>query len=182
MRADKALIHVCCAHCAAYTLLFWQKQGYHVEAFWYNPNIHPQEEYYRRLESTKKLLDEVGLPLIIYPDYQPSAYFDAICGIEKERCKGCFCLRLEQTVTTALEKRFTAFSSSLLISPHQEHDSILLTGNKLAEEHGICFLYSDLRRRYSDSRVITKHRDLYRQEYCGCIFSKQEKDSPRNAL
>lgn len=179
MMVDSVLVHVCCAHCAAYTIRFWQKQGYRVEAFWYNPNIHPEEEHRLRLEATVKLLDEEGVPFVIDPDYQPSVYFDAVRGREKDRCKSCFRLRLEKTVNIALERGFNAFSSSLLISPHQEHENILLTGNMLAEARGIRFLYSDLRRRYSDSRVITKHRSLYRQEYCGCQFSKQERFSSR---
>ncbi|MDD5605499.1 MAG: epoxyqueuosine reductase QueH [Dehalococcoidales bacterium] len=177
MIVDSVLVHVCCAHCAAYTLDFWQKQGYRVEAFWYNPNIHPEEEYQLRMDATRRLLEGTGIPLKIYSDYQPSEYFDAVRGQSEERCKSCFRLRLGQTAAVALERGFTAFSSSLLISPHQQHENLLSIGNALAEIRGIRFLYSDLRRRYSDSRVMTKHRDLYRQEYCGCQYSKQERFS-----
>ena len=176
MMVDSVLVHVCCAHCAAYTLSFWKKQGYRSEALWYNPNIHPEEEHLLRLQATKKLLEEMRVPLTVYPSYQPSDYFDALNGNQVQRCLNCFRLRLGKTAQIALENGFGGFSSTLLISPHQEHDNILAMGDELGLEHGIAFLYSDLRRRYSDSRVMTKPRDLYRQNYCGCIYSKQERD------
>ena len=179
MMTASVLVHICCAHCAAYTMAFWKNQNYQVEAFWYNPNIHPEEEYYHRLKATQTLLEEEGLPIIISPDYQPSTYFDSVGSQKENRCRRCFRLRLGQTARKAMELGFSAFTSSLLISPHQEHDNILLIGDELAETNGIVFLYSDLRRRYSDSRVMTKHRGLYRQEYCGCEFSKQERFSSR---
>jgi len=156
----KVLIHVCCAHCAAYTVEHWRQQGWEVGGFWYNPNIHPYTEHQQRLESMKSLAQEIDLPLIID---------------EEERCRYCFVLRLAKTAETARQHGFDAFTTTLLISPHQKHDLIQETGSKIAAEYGPEFLYADLRKRYSDSRHITKPLNLYRQQYCGCVYSEWER-------
>jgi predicted adenine nucleotide alpha hydrolase (AANH) superfamily ATPase len=171
----KLLIHVCCAHCAAYTAEYWRGQYYEVTGFWYNPNIHPLTEYQQRLESMKSLAKEINLPLIISPDYDVIEYFRRVVGHEDERCRHCFELRLTKTAEKAREKGFDGFTTTLLISPHQKHDLIKEIGDKIASEKGVSFLYADLRKRYSDSRHITKPMNLYRQQYCGCLFSEFER-------
>lgn len=102
-------------------------------------------------------------------------YLRQVVGHESERCRYCFRLRLKKTVTTAREKGFDAFTTTLLISPHQEHDLLRQVGGDLAQEMGLDFLYTDLRRRYSDSRRLTKNLNLYRQQYCGCLYSEWER-------
>jgi len=174
MNAEGVLVHVCCAHCSAYTLQFWQRQGYRVAAFWFNPNIHPVEEHELRLAALKELAAEMQIPLHISPGYDAGIYFSSIGQNQAGRCPLCFQLRLEQTAREARKRGFGAFSTSLLISPHQQHDDLMLEGYEIAQKTGLVFLYSDLRRRYSDSRVMTKNRHLYRQHYCGCIFSRHE--------
>jgi predicted adenine nucleotide alpha hydrolase (AANH) superfamily ATPase len=171
----KVLLHVCCAHCAAYTVAHWRQQGYEINAFWYNPNIHPYIEHQQRLESMEKLAQEIDLPLIIAAGYDMPEYFRRVVGHEEKRCRKCFDLRLAKTAETAKDKNFDAFTTTLLISPHQQHDTLRETGEKVARETGIEFLYADLRKRYSDSRHITKPMDLYRQQYCGCIYSEWER-------
>jgi epoxyqueuosine reductase len=172
---SKVLIHLCCAHCAAYTIAHWRKEGLETSGFWYNPNIHPFTEHNNRLESIKKLAENLCLPLIIAPDYDMLEYFRRVAGHESERCRYCFELRLIKTAATARENGFDAFTTTLLISPHQKHETILAIGNKVATEQGVEFLYTDLRKRYSDSRHITKPMDLYRQQYCGCVYSEWER-------
>ena len=171
----KALVHVCCAHCAAYTLEHWQQQGYDLSAFWYNPNIHPYTEHQQRLYSMQSLAKKIDIPLLITPGYDMIEYFRRVAGNETERCRLCFELRLSKTAEVAREKGFDAFTSTLLISPHQRHDILKETGDKIAGEYGVEFLYADLRKRYSDSRHITKPMDLYRQQYCGCVYSEWER-------
>jgi predicted adenine nucleotide alpha hydrolase (AANH) superfamily ATPase len=171
----KVLIHVCCAHCAAYTSEYWRGQGYEVGGFWYNPNIHPFTEHKQRLESMEALAKETNLALIVSPDYDIVEYFRRVAGHETERCHYCFELRLNKTAEAALKNGFNAFTTTLLISPHQKHELIKKVGEKVAEEKGIEFLYADLRKRYSDSRHITKPMNLYRQQYCGCLFSEWER-------
>lgn len=171
----KVLLHVCCAHCAAYSIEHWKREGYGVSAFWYNPNIHPYYEHKYRLESMEKLAKEIDLPLITSEGYDMPEYFRRVAGKEQQRCQICFDLRLGVTADIARENGFDAFSSTLLISPHQQHETLLETGNRIAEDTQIEFLYADLRKRYSDSRHITKPMDLYRQQYCGCIYSEWER-------
>ncbi len=172
---NKLLIHSCCAHCTAYTADYWQKQGYEVSLFWYNPNIHPYTEHQHRLEAIKALAQEMNLPILIEEGYDIVAYFRQIAGHEAERCRYCFGIRLSKTAETAHQKGFDSFTTTLLISPHQKHDLLKEIGNSIAEEKGIEFLYADLRKRYSDSRHITKGMNLYRQQYCGCIYSEWER-------
>ena len=169
------LIHSCCAHCAAYTVDYWRQQGYEVSALWYNPNIHPYVEHQHRLDAMKSLAQEVSLPLIITEEYGIIDYFRQVVGHESQRCQYCFRLRLSKTVETARQRGFNAFTTTLLISPHQKHDLLQEIGNKLAEEKGVDFLYVDLRKRYSESRRMTKRQNLYRQQYCGCVYSEWER-------
>jgi predicted adenine nucleotide alpha hydrolase (AANH) superfamily ATPase len=171
----KLLIHSCCAHCAAYTVEYWREQGHDVSAFWYNPNIHPYLEHQHRLEAMQSLAEKMNLPLITAEGYDMIEYFRQVVGHEAERCKYCFKLRLSKTADAAKEMGFDAFTTTLLISPQQKHELIKAAGEELAKEKGVDFLYADLRKRYSDSRHITKPMELYRQQYCGCIYSEWER-------
>ncbi len=169
------LVHCCCAHCAAYTVDYWREQGYEVSALWYNPNIHPYMEHQHRLESMKSLAQEIDLPLIVTEGYDMIDYFRQVVGHESQRCPHCFNLRLSKTAEIARQNGFNAFTTTLLISPQQKHDIIRETGNRIADEQGLEFLYADLRKRYSDSRHLTKPLNLYRQQYCGCVYSEWER-------
>jgi len=177
MNAGSVLVHCCCAHCAAYTLGYWRGQGYDASAFWYNPNIHPYTEHQNRLEAMKKLAENLSFPLIVAEGYDIAGYFRRVAGNEGQRCLPCFRLRLEKTAGEALKLGFTGFTSTLLISHQQKHDLLKQAGEEAAGEKGIVFLYADLRKRYSDSRHITKPMELYRQQYCGCVFSEYERYS-----
>lgn len=168
------LVHSCCAHCAAYTIDYWRGQGYEVSALWYNPNIHPYMEHQRRLEAMKSLAQKMNFSLII-EGYDIISYFRQVVGQESQRCQHCFRLRLSKTAEIASKTDFNAFTTTLLISPHQKHDLLREVGNQIAEERGIDFLYADLRKYYSESRHITKPLNLYRQQYCGCIYSEWER-------
>jgi predicted adenine nucleotide alpha hydrolase (AANH) superfamily ATPase len=172
---SKVLVHVCCAHCAAYTVEHWRRQGHEVVGFWYNPNIHPYMEHQQRLESMKSLAQRMDLPLIIAQEYDIIEYFRRVAGHEEERCRYCFELRLAKTAETARQQGFNAFTTTLLISPQQKHELIQKIGQKVAGEQGVEFYYADLRKRYSDSRHLTKPLELYRQQYCGCVYSEWER-------
>ncbi len=169
------LVHSCCAHCAAYTASHWRQQGYEVSALWYNPNIHPYTEHQHRLEAMQTLALTMNLPLIVTSGYDIIDYFRQVVGHESQRCQHCFRLRLSKTAETAQQTGFDAFTTTLLISPHQKHDLLQEIGNDLAEERGIDFLYADLRKRYSDSRRMTKPMGLHHQQYCGCVYSEWER-------
>ena len=169
------LVHSCCAHCAAYPIDYWRQQGYEVSVLWYNPNIHPYTEHQHRLEAMKSLAQQVDLPVIVNEGYDIIDYFRQVAGHESQRCQYCFRLRLSKTVEVAHQMGFNAFTTTLLISPHQKHDLLHEVGNELAREKGIDFLYIDLRKRYSDSRRMTKPLNLHRQQYCGCVYSEWER-------
>ncbi len=175
MKKASVLVHCCCAHCSAYSVEYWRQQGYKTTAFWYNPNIHPYSEHRQRLSSMRSLSKQLDFPLMEIEGYDIIRYFQAVNGKEEERCRHCFRLRLQKTAGTALEWGFYAFTSSLLISPHQEHDLLAEIGRDIAAETSIEFLYADLRKRYSESRHITKPLDFYRQQYCGCLYSEWER-------
>jgi hypothetical protein len=179
VKRKKVLIHSCCAHCAAYTVSYWRQQGYEASALWYNPNIHPYTEHQHRLEAMQSLAQEVKLPLIVFEGYGIIDYFRQVVGHESERCQYCFRLRLSKTAETAKAIGFDAFTTTLFISPQQKHELIREIGSELAREKGIEFLYADLRKRYSDSRHMTKPLNLYRQQYCGCIYSEWERYANR---
>lgn len=169
------LLHCCCAHCAAYTVDFWRQQQYEISALWYNPNIHPYTEHEQRLSAMKSLAQTVKLPLIVIEGYDIIAYFRQVVGHESQRCQFCFRLRLARTAAVASQQGFTAFTTTLLISPQQKHGLIHQIGDEIAAQQGIPFLYADLRQRYANSRHITKGLNLYRQQYCGCVYSEWER-------
>jgi len=169
------LVHSCCAHCAAYTVNYWRQQGYEVSSLWYNPNIHPYTEHQHRLLAMQSLAQEIKLPLVAVGGYDMIDYFRQVVGHETERCQYCFRLRLSKTAEIARQRGFDAFTTTLLISPHQKHELIREIGDDVARERGVDFLYADLRKRYSESRHMTKPLDLYRQQYCGCVYSEWER-------
>lgn len=168
-------VHACCAHCTAYTVEHFRQEGFEVTALWYNPNIHPYTEHQNRLAAVKTLAETRDFHLIIVPGYDFIPYLHAVSGREGARCELCFRLRLQKTAKEALEQGARNFSSSLLISPHQDHELVKMVGQEIAQSTGAAFVYADLRKRYSDSRHITKPMELYRQQYCGCIYSEYER-------
>jgi len=169
------LVHCCCAHCAAYTVDYWRQQGYEVSGLWYNPNVHPYLEHQSRLGAMESFAQEVALPLFVVEGYDLVEYFRQVVGHESDRCRYCYRLRLSRTARIARLMCFGAFTTTLLISSQQKHDILLEVGNELAREKGVYFLYADLRKYYSDSRHMTKPLNLYRQQYCGCVYSEWER-------
>lgn len=172
---SKVLVHACCAHCTAYTVEHFRQEGCDVSALWYNPNIHPYLEHQNRLAAMQALADNLSVPLIVTEGYDFVHYLRAISGHEDARCNHCFRLRLQKTAETALAQGIPTFSTSLLISPHQDHELLKRMGEEIAAGAGVSFMYADLRKRYSDSRHITKPMELYRQQYCGCLYSEYER-------
>ncbi|MCL2679181.1 MAG: epoxyqueuosine reductase QueH [Dehalococcoidia bacterium] len=171
----KLLVHACCAHCTAYTIEYWRKQGHAVTAVWYNPNIHHFTEHNLRLEAMSGMALALSFQLVVIAGYDFKEYFRRVAGDEADRCRHCFDMRLDRVAAKAAEDGFEAFTTSLLISPHQKHELVNQSGEKASARSGVAFLSADLRKRYSDSRRITKPLELYRQQYCGCIYSEVER-------
>jgi len=173
--AVKLLLHTCCAHCTAYTVEYWRALGYEVVGLWFNPNIHPFAEHNLRLEAAQKLAGRLDFQLVVLEGYDFKEYFRCVIGHETARCSICFNLRFGRVAYQAAEMGIGIFSSSLLISPHQQHATAKKAGEQAAVKNGVQFLYADLRKHYSDSRRITKPIELYRQQYCGCVYSEYER-------
>jgi hypothetical protein len=146
-----------------------------VSGFWYNPNIHSFTEHRQRLESAQVFARKANLPLIVREGYDVIDYFRRVVGHEGERCRDCFRLRLSLTASAARESGFDAFSTTLLISPYQEHELLREIGEEVAREQGVPFHYEDLRPGFRESQLMAKELELYRQKYCGCLYSEWER-------
>ncbi len=173
----RILLHICCGPCGTYTIERLREEGFQVTGFWYNPNIHPWQEHQRRRESAQKYAEAVDLPVIWYEKYEMPLYLRAVVGHERfrERCRICYRLRLEKTARVAAENDFDAFTTTLLISPHQDQALIRQIGEEVAEVRGVAFYFENFRRGWSERGRLTHEHDLYRQQYCGCIYSEWER-------
>jgi epoxyqueuosine reductase len=170
----KILLHICCGPCATATVKKLKEEGFLVTGFFYNPNIHPNWEYKKRLKEAKKLALNNDIKLII-AEYQPVEYFNAICGFEEKksnRCLKCWELRIEATAKKAVELGIGNIATTLRISPYQDQPKLLKLLEKITKEYGIDFYQNELTECFRDSIKISKEQDMYRQKYCGCIFSK----------
>jgi predicted adenine nucleotide alpha hydrolase (AANH) superfamily ATPase len=175
----KILFHICCGNCALYPVKLLRAEGHDFTGFWYNPNIQPFDEYQLRLASLKKLSDEWRIDIFYDEQYRPEEFFESVNGFihpVPERCKFCYTLRLEKAAAKARDEGFEAFSTTLLISPYQDFEQITATGKKLADKYNIHFYMQDFRPYFRDAMSFAKELGLYRQKYCGCIFSKLERE------
>lgn len=172
----KLLLHICCAPCATATAQAWRADGAEIAGTYFNPNIHPFAEHEQRLATLKSYAGEIGLPLIGDPLYDVAAWLRQIAGSDEkpDRCRICIAQRLSHTARLAAANGFDSFSTSLLISPWQEHEIIIEEGERAAAASGIDFAYRDLRTEYRLSRQMSRDAGLYRQKYCGCIYSEAE--------
>jgi epoxyqueuosine reductase len=177
MTPETLLLHVCCAHCAAYPVKHWRQAGYQVSAFWYNPNVQPYLEHENRLAAVRRLSETLELPLIETPGYAFTEHLRTVTGHEASRCELCYRLRLTRTAETARRMGFSGFTTTLLISHQQDRGEIAAIGEEVARDAGVKFLADDLSRYYSESRRLTKPMALYRQQYCGCVYSEYERYS-----
>ena len=182
------LLHSCCAPCSSYTLQYLSRY-FHITLLYYNPNISPAAEYERRLAEQKHLLTDMGLAdsiALIADDYDPQEFFSASAGMEDApeggvRCAACFRLRLERAAIKAKALGCDYFCTTLSISPHKNAPLINEIGQQLATQYGIHWLTSDFKKKggYQASIALSKEYNLYRQDYCGCIFSKMQAEAKR---
>jgi predicted adenine nucleotide alpha hydrolase (AANH) superfamily ATPase len=183
----KLLLHACCAPCSSYCLEFLRNY-FDVTVFFYNPNITEDAEYHKRVQEEKRLIGEYnqkeGRKIeIIEGEYKPSDFFDAVRGYEDckeggERCRKCFELRLFETARVAKDKSFDFFTTTLTISPLKNADVLNEVGEIAAKETGARFLPSDFKKKegYKRSIELSKEYGLYRQDFCGCSFSKAQRE------
>lgn len=166
----KVLMHMCCAPCSVYPADWLTAEGYRLEGLFYNPNIHPREEYERRMENVRIYSGIKDLKVNYIEDFRQKEW-ESFNGQEADRCAMCYGIRLDKAASFAAANGFDAFTTSLLVSPYQKHDLIRELGEKYAEKHGVRFLYVDFRPGFRQGQQQAKELGLYRQKYCGCIKS-----------
>ena len=171
----KLLLHVCCAPCSTYTLERLRQQDIDVSGYFYNPNIHPYREFRKRLASLRDFAKEKNFPIEMDTEYGLTEYLRKVVFHEKERCLICYDMRLEKTARQAVQSGADAFSSTLLYSRYQNHEAIAKIGRKMADKYGVEFYYDDFRSGWQEGIDRAIAMDLYRQPYCGCIYSEQER-------
>lgn len=203
----RLLLHACCAPCSSYTLEYLSRY-LDITIYYYNPNIHPAEEYERRLDELEKFLPKfcaspknaaAGIKVVLQKaDYKPQEFFDAVQAERDnlqaepergERCRRCYQLRMEKAYEYARQNGFDWFTTTLSISPHKDAQMINEIGRSLeqkaeqAQKAAPKFLYSDFKKKngYKRSLELSKEYSLYRQDYCGCVYSKQKRDLDNSA-
>ncbi len=173
------LVHLCCGPCASYPVPALLEQGHEVRGLFYNPNIHPFQEYQRRQAGVTQLAESLGIEVIDLAEYDIEKYFQETAFRENQRCRICYYLRLKRTAQIARRGNFEAFTTTLLVSPFQKHELIREIGEQVGEQLGIPFYYQDFRSGYPETVSRSKAMGLYRQQYCGCLFSERERFKPR---
>ena len=178
MSREKILLHICCGPCAVYPIRSLQKQGFEPVGLYYNPNIHPLREYVRRREGAEQVADRLGIKLICKDEeYDPADYLREVAYREPGRCFFCYRLRLERTQSIARRGGFDWFTSTLLSSTQQKHDQIAELAGALAGGGSPGFYYQDFRPGRREGLEACRQWGVYRQQYCGCIYSEVERYS-----
>lgn len=176
---NKLFLHVCCGPCAAWPLEYFETQrpGLELELWFHNPNIHPRSEFLRRRDSLAFLAAHHQLPVDFSSPYQPKEFLAELAQAPEapERCRRCYYLRFKAAAEAAASRGHRAFGSTLAFSKRQRHDLIIEEGNRAAAEQGLDFFYEDWRPGWQRGHEIAKSLGLYRQNYCGCIYSELER-------
>lgn len=171
----RILLHTCCGPCTIHPYRSLVKQDWSVHGFFYNPHIQPYQEFQKRLETLASFAQATGLPLIVREDYDIETFFRQTAFRERHRCYYCYSVRLEATARLAKKSRFDAFSTTLLFSKHQKHDLIVSTAEDASRKFGIPFHYEDFRTGWSAGQQEARDLGMYRQQYCGCVYSEAER-------
>lgn len=171
----RLLLHICCAPCSVACIRQLRAEGIEPVGFWYNPNIHPVQEYKQRKNTLTDYAASIHMPLVVENDYGLRGFIDHVYPDYAARCAWCYTCRLEETAVYAAANGFDAICTTLLISPYQKHELIRQIGEKAAKAHGIDFLYRDFRPYFKEGQEEAKALGLYRQKYCGCIFSEEDR-------
>ena len=185
------LLHACCAPCSSYVLEYLSNY-FKITIFYYNPNITEKEEYHKRVEEEKRLLQDMNFKYPVHfieGKYDPESFFKMAEGKEDlqergERCYDCYHLRLKETAKVAKEQGFDYFGTTLSVSPHKNSNWLNEIGKELSEEVKVPYLYSDFKKKegYKRSIELSKQYHLYRQNYCGCIYSKRQSEQENRGL
>ena len=171
----KLLMHICCAPCANMPIDALRAEGVELTGYWYNPNIHPFTEYRARRNCLREYAQTIDLPLIERDDYGLRPFVRAVADDIEHRCVKCYEMRLFEAARQAKEGGFDSFTSSLFISPYQNHELMRETAEAAAAEYGVKFLYRDFRPYFKEGQAFAREHGFYMQKYCGCVFSEEER-------
>lgn len=185
-KKPRLLLHACCGPCSSY-VLECLASVFDVTVCFYNPNIYPEEEYTRRKEELKRFLVEVNIQNFVEISYNEKEYYEAVKGYEdlgerSIRCYQCYLFRMEKSIQFAKENDFDYFTTTLSISPYKNSTWINEIGEDLEKKYQIKYLYSDFKKQngYKRSLELSREYNLYRQDYCGCVYSKIERENYEN--
>jgi len=176
----KLLLHICCAPCTIFPLQTLQNMDMEVSGYFYNPNIHPFREYEKRENTLKEYAHISGLEIIYNDQYDLEFFLSRTQPWGSDRCRICYRIRLEATAKEAKARKLDAFSTTMLYSRYQKHDWIKEVGLEMEERYQIPFYYQDFRPGWNEGVQKSKELGLYRQPYCGCIFSEKERFAPKS--
>ena len=171
----KIFLHICCAPCTIYPYYRLREEGMKPTGFFYNPNIHPYTEYRKRLDTVKDFSLRSGLDVVYRDGYDLDEFLGRVAGKGDRRCEHCYRMRLDAAAMAARERGFTLFTSSLLYSKFQKHETIKSIALETATERGLEFYYEDFRQGWREGIMESKALGLYRQQYCGCIYSERDR-------
>ena len=178
------LLHICCGPCAITTVEMLRDEGFNVTGFYYNPNIHPSQEYLRRRDGVRQVAARMDFPVIFWDKqqaYQPQDFYRAISFKEHNRCLFCYKLRLQKSIEQATLGAFQYVSTSLLYSKYQNHEAIRKIGELLTQKANgqgtppLQFYYADFRSGWGRGIKLSKKWEIYRQQYCGCLYSELDR-------
>ena len=171
----RILLHTCCGPCALFPLRQLRTAGHNVTGFFYNHNIHPYQEYARRRDAVIRMAEQGAMPLIMNDNYDLEKFLSNVAAEPDKRCSYCYSSRLRATALAAVDGNFEAFTASLLYSRYQKHDEIRELGEQIGKEYGVAFHYQDFRSGWQEGIRLSREQGLYRQQYCGCVYSEKER-------
>ncbi len=171
----KILLHICCAPCSIYPVEVLREEGQEVEGFFFNPNIHPYLEYRKRLETLQDYAARAALKVYFDEEYPMEEFLRVVAFREKDRCRFCYEIRLARSAEAARRGGYDGFTTTLLYSRFQRHELVREVGESLAKRHGVAFVYRDFRKGWKEGIAASKAWGMYRQPYCGCLYSEKER-------
>lgn len=175
----RVLLHVCCGPCALYPLSDLRGEGIEVAGFFYNHNIHPYQEFVRRRDAALQMAEQERMELLVEDQYNLEEFLAAVASEPDKRCGYCYVSRLDAVAAAARKGGFDAFTSSLFYSRYQNHDLMREKAEYVSAKYDVPFLYRDFRPGWQEGIRRSKELGLYRQQYCGCIYSEKERFLPR---
>ena len=188
-RVPRLLLHSCCAPCSSYVLEYLSRY-FKITVFYYNPNIYPEEEFYKRRSEQERFISQLPTknPIsFIGTEHMSEEFYKAVKGLEHireggERCFACYRLRLEESAMAARDMGADYFTTTLSISPMKNARKLNEIGGELEEKYGVKYLFSDFKKRngYKRSTELSREYGIYRQNYCGCVFSLRERNEDMN--